>query len=368
MITSIRLFPLAALLLAACQATPVSVEAPAAPSARTYDVDPDASVESTTTSIIGLNHIGISVTDLDTALAFYEQATGFELVRRESISENRSADQLFDHQDIAYEVAVLKAPNMLLELTEFAHNQQAIRDRMPAKGPGMTHTCFQSPAHNPGWPKFVAAGADPLTWGGEPVDLGGYGVTYGYAYDPDGNMIELEQLDGDILARSGYDPTWSTRGEDLWMTQVALVSHDIDRLMAFYEAILGFKPYRRVELGDNARADEIVGYQNMRAEGGWFRIGPTSKVIEFWQYINPVTAEFGGQREATALGYSFSLEVTDIQREYTRMSELGVTFFSEPMLIGGFHQVYARDIDGNVFSLRQALDPASPLSVRQLDR
>ena len=27
------------------------------------------------------------------------------------------------------------------------------------------------------------------------IDLGGYGVTYAYGYDPEGNMFEMEQLD-----------------------------------------------------------------------------------------------------------------------------------------------------------------------------
>ena len=63
----------------------------------------------------------------------------------------------------------------------------------------MTHTCFQSPNYDSGWDKFVAMGIDPLSRGDQPIDLGGYGITYGYAYDPDGNMIELEQLDGRIV-------------------------------------------------------------------------------------------------------------------------------------------------------------------------
>jgi hypothetical protein len=50
------------------------------------------------------------------------------------------------------------------------------------------------------------------------------------------------------------------------------------------------------------------------------------------------------------------------------MSDLGVEFVSDPVLLGIFWQVHANDIDGNVFSLRQAADSGSPYSVPQLER
>jgi catechol 2,3-dioxygenase-like lactoylglutathione lyase family enzyme len=331
------------------------------------EVNPAASIRDTTTSILGLNHIGLSVKDLDKILAFYQEATDFELVSRERVAQNEDADLLFGHPGIVYEVAVLKAPNMLFELIEFNHNENATTERMPPQGPGMTHTCFQSPSGDPGWDKFMKADALPLSRGGEPIDLGGYGVTYGYAYDPEGNMMELEQLDGDILSHSGYDETWKDRGKVMWMSQVALVTHDIEALMGFYQGVLGFQPYRQASLADNVKADEIADIDNLHLKGGWFKMSETSKVLELWQYINPVTPQFKGERNITALGYSFSLEVSDIQQEFERLTDLGVEFVSKPVMLGGFWQAYARDLDGNIFSLRQAIDVDSGLSVRQLD-
>jgi catechol 2,3-dioxygenase-like lactoylglutathione lyase family enzyme len=357
------LLPLVATLLCSCQVTTVNEESNAA-----MDINPAANVKDTSTSILGLNHIGLSVKDLDKTLAFYQEATNFEVVSRETVSQNKDADLLFGHPGIVYEAAVLKAPNMLLELIEFEHNKDAEISHMPAKGPGMTHTCYQSPASNPGWDKFANAGATPLTWGGKPVDLGGYGVTYGYAYDPEGNMMELEQLDGEILTRSGYDTTWKVMGVDMWMTQVALVTHDIERFMSFYYGVLGFEPYRKAVLQDNAKADQIVGYEDSHVLAGWFKMNETSKMIEIWQYVNPVTTEFTGTRDVTDLGYSFSLEVGDIQKEYQRLTDLGLEFVSEPVKLGEFWQAYTHDVDGNVFSLRQAIDADSELSVRKLDR
>ena len=69
----------------------------------------------------------------------------------------------------------------------------------------------------------------------------------------------------------------------------------------------------------------------------------------------------------TEFGYSYSIEVGDIQSEYARMIDLDVEFVSEPVLMGDYWQVYAHDIDGNVFALRQWLDADSPYSLLKLE-
>ena len=324
------------LLIVALSVALYFVMQPASP----VDVDKTATVADANTSVIGLNHIGLSVRNLDAALAFYQGATQFELLRRESVSANDQASKLFGQDNISYQIAVLKGPNMLLELTEFEGNQAVPVRNMPPQGPGMTHTCFQSPDYDSGWDKFMAVGIEPLSRGDQPIDLGGYGITYGYAYDPDGNMLELEQLDGALLERAGYGGSGQ---------------------------VLGFKPYRYAHVTDNPRLDDIVDIDNVDLIGGWFKLNQTSKVIEIWQYISPETPKDAGQRAITALGYSFSIEVADIQAEYRRLTDLGLDFVSEPVELDGFWQAYSRDPDGNIFSLRQAIDPQSQLSVRQLD-
>lgn len=352
---------MSSLALAAVAATVI------APASAIETVD-GATISDSTATFLGVNHIGISVHDLDAMLAFYRSATGFEVIRREKVQSSATADQLFGHPGVSYEVAVLRAPNMLLELREFSHNSAANAGKMPPQGPGMTHTCYQSRAARPGWDRFMAAGASSLSRGGEPVDLGGYGVTYGYAYDPEGNMMELEQLDGALLQASGYDASWKAIDEDLWMSQVALVTHDLERLMGWYQQLLGFAPYRVSELKDNPRADRIADVDNLDVLGGWFRISEGSKVLEMWQYRNPSTQEAAGSRAVTDLGYSYSFEVADIDAEYRRLRALGVEFIGTPVDFRDFRQVYARDIDGNIFALREALDTASALSVMQLEQ
>ncbi len=352
-----RAFKMASLLAALLTTTSMAIE-----------INKDASIADTSTTIMGINHIGLSVKDLDASLAFYQQSTQFKVIRREKVSNSAEADRLFGRADISYEIAVLKAPNMVFELMSFEHNQQLANSVMPAKGPGMTHTCFQSPADHSGWDKFIAAGATPLSRGGEPIDLLGQGVTYGYAYDPEGNMIELEQLEPKILKRAGYTNMNQNAGAKMWMSQVAVATHDIERLMEFYQQVLGFQPYRSADISDRVTFDQIVDIDNLHLKAAWFKMNQGSKVIELWQFINPLTPQFLGQRTATDFGYSFSLEVGDINQEYRRLKALGVDFFSAPEMVSGSWQAYARDIDGNIFSLRQMVNADSVLSVKVLDQ
>lgn len=332
-----------------------------------YEIDPDATIFDSSATLLGVNHIGLSVRNLNASLDFYQRASGFKLIRREVVRSNSAADKLFGYEGIEYEIAVLEAPNMLFELTEYSHNRDAPISKMPVEGPGMTHTCFQSPAHLSGYDKFKRAGAEMLSRGDGPVDLLGAGVTYAYAYDPEGNMIELEQLDFSRLGGDTRNPEWIEQGLDLWMTQVALVTHDIERLTDYYSKIMGFNPYRTADIQDRVTFDEATDVDNVELKVMFFRMAQRSKSMEFWEYDNPETNQFLGNRDSTAPGYSYSIEVGDIQAEYVRMSDLGVEFVSDPVLLGSFWQVYANDIDGNVFSLRQSIDPNSPYSLPQLE-
>lgn len=329
--------------------------------------DPTASIKQTHSKITGINHIALSVTNLDKVLAFYQSATDFELIKTEKISQNPSADALYGEKNISLRTAVLKAPNMLFELTEFSHNKNAVTTVMPVQGPGMTHTCFQSPDTDSGYDKFKNTGASILSRGDKPVDIGGYGVTYAYGYDPEGNMFEMEQLAENALQSAGYYDSPALNGRNMWLTQVALVSHDIERLMAFYEKLLGIAPFRRTELINNSKIDDIGNQTNSHLVGGWFRLSEKTKVMEMWQFKSPATTKRSEQLSPVSLGYSFSFEVSDIFAEYLRLTDLGIRFVGEPVKLGDFYQVYGSDCDGNIFALRQILDSQSPYSVAAMD-
>lgn len=324
---------------------------------------PRPSMLDSPTTIIGFNHIGLSVKNLDRMLEFYQSGTDYDLIKRYSIRNNEAANQLYGMDSISYQRAILKGPNMLLELTEFSHNKESVLGKMLPQGPGMTHTCYQSHPDRPTFDSFKAAGADILSRGGVPVD-NGLGVTYAYAYDPEGNMIELEQMDW-VLIRLNIGKNWAQEHAP-WMTQVALMSPDLPRLVEFYEKVLQIKPYRMSSYGPHPTLDAIIDVDGVMLEAAWFGMDTQGKKFELMQYISPVTPKRNHIPGLTDFGYSFSLEVEDIQQEYKRLTELGLDFVSPPQDMQDFWEAMCQDIDGNVFSLRQIKDPTSSLSLQNM--
>lgn len=325
-------------------------------------VNPSSHIAETPTTIVGFNHIGISVQYLDEMLPFYQKATGFDLIKREKISKSKVVDTLFGVTGLSFETATLKGPNMLLELTQFSNQYNATIEKMLPQGPGMTHTCYQSPDWDSGYEKFKTAGADILSRGNQPIDLGGYGVTYAYAYDPEGNMFELEQV---AQHRITVDSIW-VRDHPMWMTQVALISADLDRLDDFYEKVLSIPPAREGKYVNHSGLNDVVDIDSTIILATWFSMDGLGKMLELMQYDNPATPESSNQKHPTDLGYSFSIEVSDIQKEYKRLTEIGVHFFSAPHILGEFWIVFANDVDGNVFSLRQPTSSNSMYSIKNI--
>lgn len=324
-------------------------------------INPKPTIAKSPTSIIGFNHIGITVLDLDKMLEFYQAATDFELLEKTTISRSVAIDQLYGQEGISYETAVLKGPNMFLELIAFTHQTDSVVSKMPAQGPGMTHTCYQSAAADSGYDKFKAAGVEMLTRGDGPVELGNYGVSYAYAYDPEGNMMELEQM-SDFVIRLSIGQKWAKQNP-LWMTQVAILSPDIERLTDFYQTVFEIEPYRVGLYADNPAFGEVADLDSLSFRAAWFMLDGRGKKMELMEYQPPhATPNTSYQRKPTDLGYTYSLEVLDIQKEYARLQTLGVEFVSAPQRLEHYWMVYAYDIDGNVFSLRQAVDPKFSLA------
>ena len=65
-----------------------------------FDFDPNAVLVDSTTGIEGVNHIGLSVQNLDRVLDFYSAATGFEVIHKESFENDASADASFSKDSL----------------------------------------------------------------------------------------------------------------------------------------------------------------------------------------------------------------------------------------------------------------------------
>lgn len=304
-------------------------------------------------NVKGIHHIGISVSDLQQSVAFYQQATTLLPISSQRVNPGATlVETASGLGQKSGKVTVLQGPNGYLELMQFS--DQAAGEAIPVEGPGVTHICFQSPAPDEIYKKFRGLGASPVTWGDAPVDLGGYGVYYAYARDADQVMFEVEQIDR---------PLFKT---PIWIAHVALVTHDIDRLLAFYESLLGVPPYQTNDAVRGSRASAVTGLDKVHSRAGWFNTG--NMVLELWQYVNPVTQSPAEPRTFHEVGYNkFAFEVDDVHQQYQRLLAEGVKFLSEPVTNDEVTEVYGRDPDGNLFSLLQ-LAPGSDMSVENREQ
>jgi catechol 2,3-dioxygenase-like lactoylglutathione lyase family enzyme len=303
------------------------------------------SIQAGSSAIKGIHHIGISVADLTESLNFYKGATTLTPHSNKGFSGVGLAATEPD------DTAVLKGPNSYIELMQFDRALQGDVKAIPVEGPGITHICFQSPAELKMYNMFTSQQVIPVTRGEGPVDLGGYGVYYAYLRNVDQTMFEVEQLDN------------SPFEGPVWIGHVALVSHDIDRLVDFYSKIFAIAPYRRVNKVVGPKIDEVTDIDNVRVRAAWFNVG--NMILEIWEYVNPVTPDTGAARSFERLGYNkYAFEVVDITIEITRLKALGVCFTGTTQKTPIGQEIYATDPDGNCFSLLQVDE--NDLSIDQL--
>lgn len=147
--------------------------------------------------IIGLNHVGMSVANLNRSIGFYRNLLGMDLVVRKPFGDETSSGYekyraILGLTDAHGEVALLRRTHLQIELFEFHSPQPKLSDlKRPVCDHGITHFCLQVTDVRGEYARLKAAGVSfhcpPQEFAGEAV------VTYGR--DPDGNVFELLQLE-----------------------------------------------------------------------------------------------------------------------------------------------------------------------------
>jgi catechol 2,3-dioxygenase-like lactoylglutathione lyase family enzyme len=154
--------------------------------------------------IRGIHHTAVSCIDLERSLAFYRDLLGFEVCMDFSWSEQGDADINRTHQldPTAARVVMLRAGNAMLEL--FQYTAPEPREADPTRrlcDRGITHFCLDVDDIDAEYERLSAAG---MRFHCAPVDYGTVKCTYGR--DPDGNVIELQEVKSpeDPLALDGH--------------------------------------------------------------------------------------------------------------------------------------------------------------------
>lgn len=142
--------------------------------------------------ITRMDHVGLSVRDMDRAIAFYRDVIGMEL----------TLDRVFDVplakiigiEDASARVAHMKLGNSVVEL--FQYSSPESRDRIPDHNQsdyGLSHAGFLVDDFQAEYDRLKEHGIEFL---GEPVEIRP-GVFVAYFYGVEGEVLEIRKLPDD---------------------------------------------------------------------------------------------------------------------------------------------------------------------------
>jgi len=281
--------------------------------------------------IKGLHHAKLSVLDLDGAADFFTKGAGLSVERRACLPSIGGEPSVLGLVDSLAESVLLRGPNGFLEVLRFEQPPPGAPEDRPVCAAGITHVCLQHQDIQEMASRFEAAGA---TFHAAPVALG-TGYEYCYIRDAETNVLELE---GNSVAPPPPGP---------WLSHVSISTPDVDRLSAFYGAVLGRGVRATGQYGGNPLIDRITRLTGTKVRVAWLDAGNLG--LEIMQYLSPPTTASGAERSLARLGYGcISFEVADLAAERGRLASVGVRF--QGPTVAGEHAISAlgRDPDGNL--------------------
>lgn len=140
---------------------------------------------------MNLNHVGISVANVERSIAFYRDMLGMELLTPVFAFGGPSFERVLGLENVRGKMGVVRNGSVQLELFEFSHPDPAPQDPDYSVGDrGISHFGIEVRDIDGLYARLAAAGVRfhcPVT-----TFPGGVKATYGR--DPDGNVFELLEM------------------------------------------------------------------------------------------------------------------------------------------------------------------------------
>jgi catechol 2,3-dioxygenase-like lactoylglutathione lyase family enzyme len=302
------------------------------------------------TVILGINYVGISVSDLDAAEDLYVSSVDGEVINEDALPFDGVLASLAQRGGGEIEARLIRRTNSQIRLMSFPDRPADVQavPAVPVEGPGIAHVCFQVADETDTYDRFLAAGATHI--GDENlVHLRPNNpVKYGYVKDSDGIITEIEQID---LAKLELPKP----PKSLYRTRhVSLSTPNVNRLKDFYSAFLGGQTPRhvgRVLKVSGDTIDAVSGLEGSKIEMAW--VQTRNLEIEMFQYHSHPTEISVEPRPLDAVGYNMIVfDVSDIEAARERVLDAGGTIVSDLGQMDGGNILFARDPDGNLLGLQ----------------
>lgn len=145
--------------------------------------------------IRGVHHVAISTPNLDRLAAFYIDVVGFRQVMSTSWSDRPIIDRIIGLPGSAARQVMLQAGNAYLEL--FEYSSPVARPADPTRPPsdhGYTHLCLDVTDIDAEYTRLAAGGMQFHSPPPTTDDLGSTRLRSIYGRDPDGNIVELQEI------------------------------------------------------------------------------------------------------------------------------------------------------------------------------
>lgn len=140
--------------------------------------------------IVGVHHVAINTSNFDRMLKFYREAFGFEPCRENFDWEGLPViDHMIDVPNSAGRSVMLKGGNCYIELFEYISPPAQSTRPLKPYDKGYTHLCVESNDMARDYEHLKSCGMDFT--GRDWLEMADVKAIYGY--DPEGNIIEIQQ-------------------------------------------------------------------------------------------------------------------------------------------------------------------------------
>lgn len=148
--------------------------------------------------IVGIHHFAVNVRDFNRMLKFYKDAFGFEPCREPFNWEGLPViDHMIDVKGSAARSQMLRAGNCYLELFQYSAPEPESDRPLKPYDKGYTHICVETNDMARDYEHLKACGVDFT--GRDWLEEADVKAVYGY--DPEGNIIEIQQCSAESPQR-----------------------------------------------------------------------------------------------------------------------------------------------------------------------